>query len=243
VTQLAGNGVDRRPIEAMVRRRPERTYAIIGARHLGSAADGGATFSLAIDGREVDRWQLDPTQGPNVLRVLELPAGALEGDGTYARLTITASPLNPGSRTPPVAVRQFDLQAETGVIHAFDEGWHEAEYENATGLRWRWTSERSVLRILPPQAVSLRLRGESPLKYFDGAPTVRIKAGDRLLASFHPDDDFEWTVPIPQDAAMESGGRVVIETEPVYLPGIAEGTSDARRLGLRLFEVGITQAR
>jgi hypothetical protein len=36
-----------------------------------------------------------------------------------------------------------------------------------------------------------------------------------------------------------SGGALVIETDRIYLPGEAEGTSDSRRLGLRLFEIEV----
>jgi hypothetical protein len=36
-----------------------------------------------------------------------------------------------------------------------------------------------------------------------------------------------------------SDGRIAIETEPIYLPGEAEGTGDVRRLGLRLFDIEV----
>jgi hypothetical protein len=240
VTRLAGNGVDRGPIEAMVRRRPEATIAIVGARHLGSPEDGAVSFTLAVDGRVVDAWRLDPGAGLDSLRVLNLPAGSLDGAGAYARLTIAASPVPPNVRTPPAAIRQFDIQPATGLVHAFDEGWHEEEYENASGLRWRWSSGRSVLRVLPPRGVRLRLRGESPLKYFDAPPAVRILAGTRPIAERRPDADFEWTFTIPDADVRSADGRLVIETDPVYLPGAAEGTSDERQLGLRLFDVDVT---
>jgi hypothetical protein len=239
LTQAAGTGVDRRPIDAFVRRRPDRMLAIVGARHLGTAPDAAASFSLAIDGRVVDRWRLDPSAGPNVLRVVELPAGALEGPGAYARLTITARAVPPGRPTPPVAIRQFDIQAATGLLHAFDEGWHEEEFDNATGRRWRWSSGRSVLRILPPQAVRLTLRGESPLEYVETPPRVRVVAGTRTIAELRPADDFEWILTLTADDVRDAEGRIVLETDPVYLPGPAEGTADDRRLGLRLFDIRV----
>jgi hypothetical protein len=239
VTRLAGNGVDRAPVDAMVRRRPDAMIAIVGARHLGSAADGALAFTLAIDGRVIDRWLLDPKVNLGSLRIVNLPAGSLDGAGAYARLTIGASAVAPNTRTPPAAVRQFDIQPATGLLHAFDEGWHEEEYENASGLRWRWSSGRSVLRVLPPRGVQLRLRGESPLEYFDAAPTVRIFAGTHEIAERHPDADFEWTFTIPDADMRAADGRIVIETAPVYLPGRAEGTSDERQLGLRLFDIDV----
>jgi hypothetical protein len=243
VTRATGNGVDRRPIEALIRRRPDPMIAIIGARHLGAAADGGVTFTVTIDGRTVDQWTLDPAAGPNSLRVMILPAGSLDGEGVYARLVIAASPVAGGGATPAVAIRQFDVQPATGLVHAFDEGWHEEEYDNVTGVRWRWSSGRSIVRVLPPQAVQLRLRGESPLKYFDAPPTLRVTAGGRVVAELHPNDDFEWTVTIPAEDVRRADGRIALETSPVYLPGRAEGTSDARELGVRLFDIDVLQSR
>jgi hypothetical protein len=243
VTRAMGNGVDRRAIEALIRRRPDPMIAIVGARHLGAAADGGVSLTVTIDGRAVDRWTLDPAAGPNSLRVLALPAGSLEGEGVYARLAIAAAAATGGGATPAVAIRQFDVQPATGLVHAFDEGWHEEEYDNVTGVRWRWSSGRSIVRVLPPQGVRLRLRGESPLKYFEAPPTLRVIAAGRVVAELHPDDDFEWTVTVPEEDARRADGRIALETSPVYLPGRAEGTADARELGVRLFDIDVLQSR
>jgi hypothetical protein len=239
MTRLAGNGVDRRPIEAHVRRRPDAMTAIVGARHLGTPADGSVSLAVAVDGRTIDEWTLDPAIALNVLRVIPLPAGSLDGPGAYARLAITARALHPGVATPPTAIRQFDVQPQSGLVSAFDEGWHEEEYENATGLRWRWSSGRSIIRVLPPQGVRLRLRGESPLKYFDQPPTVRVVAGGRVVAEMRPEDDFDWTVAIADEDVRASDGRLELTTSPVYVPAQAEGTSDRRQLGLRLFAIDV----
>jgi hypothetical protein len=85
--------------------------------------------------------------------------------------------------------------------------------------------------------VVVRLRGESPLKYFDDVPTVRIRAGDRIVGELRPADAFEWSVTVPADAVRD--GAITIETDRIYLPGEAEGTSDSRKLGLRLFEIDV----
>ncbi len=243
MTRLAGTGVDRRPIEAFVRRRGDAMVAIVGARHLGPPADEAMELALAIDGRPIGTWTLDPAAGPNVLRVFEIPAGALQGDGAYARLVVTARSTVAGQPTPAVAIRQFDIQPATGLIFAFDEGWHEDEYDNTTGLRWRWSSGRSVLRIVPPQAVRVRLRGESPLAYQSVPPAVRARAGARIVAEARPTGDFEWTFDVTRADALASDGRIAIETEPVYLPGVAEGTVDMRQLGLRLFDIDVIPSR
>ena len=239
ITRLDGTGPDRRPIEAYVRRRADPVHMVVGGRYLGAAGDGAVTLDLRIDDVLTETWEVDPARdGLNFLRFIDLPGGVLAGEGTYARLTIQAR----GDRVPPVAIRQFDIQARERLVHGFGEGWHEAEYDNATGLSWRWTSERSVVQVAPFRAISIRLRGESPLKYLDSAPQVRVSAAGRELAAFQPDRDFTWTVRVPADAVEAAGGAIAIETDRVYLPGPAEGTADERRLGLRLFEIVVNPA-
>ena len=123
------------------------------------------------------------------------------------------------------------------MLYGFGEGWHEEELDPMTGRRWRWTSERSVIRIKGATgAVRITLKGESPLRYFDAPPTVRVTAAGRVLAQFQPDDDFDWTITIPADDVARAEGAIAIETDPVYLPGLGEGTADERHLGLRVYE-------
>ncbi len=85
----------------------------------------------------------------------------------------------------------------------------------------------------------ITIRGESPLRYFDRPPTVKITAGGTTVAQFRPDADFEWSVTVPADALTRSAGAVAIETDGVYLPGPAEGTADDRHLGLRIFDLRV----
>jgi hypothetical protein len=231
--------VDAGPIEGYVKRRDAAALLMVGGRHLGTAQDPPVAFELAIDGTVRDRWEVDPTKAIDYLRFLELPQHALAGGGDYARLTIAAHATRERGATPPVAVEQFDLQPVTGLIHAFGNGWYEYEYDNATGRTWRWTSDHAELRIAPAQAVRVTIRGESPVKYFHVVPTIRMTAGGRVVAALRPADDFTWQVTVPAADVMRSNGIVAIESDRVYLPGVAEGTSDARRLGLRLFEVRV----
>jgi hypothetical protein len=93
--------------------------------------------------------------------------------------------------------------------------------------------------VSPPQAIVVHLRGESPLKYFDGAPTVRMTAGGRVVGELHPAADFDWRVPVPAEAVRSGDGAIAIETDRVYRPGEVEGTGDVRQLGLRLFEIEV----
>jgi hypothetical protein len=236
LARATATGPDHRPIEAWVRRRPGPMHLVVGGRHLGDPGDPSAEFELAVDGRVRDRWTL--TVGDrNFLRFLDLPEGIESGEGGYARLTIASHAAGSGDRRAAVAVRQFDVQPARQMVYGFAEGWHEEEYDFPTGRRWRWTSEKSVIRLKgPAQAVRITMRGENPLKYFDDAPTVRVTAGGRAVAELRPAADFEWTVNVPAEDILRAEGAIAIETDHVYLPGIAEGTADQRHLALRLFE-------
>jgi hypothetical protein len=238
ITQATAMGPDHRPIEAFVRRRPGAFHLVVGGRHLGNEGDADAELELAIDGARVDRWTL-PFKDRNFLRFIDLPQG-IAGPGTFASLTISSRSLNP-SQPAPVAIRQFDIQPAAQMIYGYGEGWHEDEFTVETGLKWRWTSERSVVRIKSPsQPVQLALRGESPLRYLNAPPTVKVTAGGATIAQFQPDADFDWSVTVPAEALARSGGAVAIETDRVYLPGPAEGTADTRHLGLRIFDLRVT---
>jgi hypothetical protein len=240
IAQASRSGVDHRPIDALVRRRPGPLHLLVGGRHFSAANDPPAVFTLSIDGMPLDTWKVDPGPGGvSFLRFLDLADGLPPGESEYAVLTIAARAEPAGRPTPQAAIRQFDIQSSDTLIYGFGEGWHEAEYDNGTGLFWRWTSGRSVLRVSPPDAVVLRIRGESPLKYFDAEPTVRIRVGDRIVGELRPGADFEWTVNVPADAVRSADGAIAIETDRIYLPGEAEGTSDSRQLGLRLFEIDV----
>jgi hypothetical protein len=237
-TRATAAGPDRQPIRAWLRRRDAPMHLMIGTRHLGAAGDPAADVEVAIDGRIVDRWTTT-VQEPNVLRFLDLPDG-LRGDGDFATLTVSSRPAAGSLRGAEVAVRQFDAQEATRLIVGFGEGWHELESERGAGRTWRWSSGRSVLRLHgPARAVRLTLRGESPLRYFDAPPTVSVRAGDRIVAQFRPADDFEWSATIDAEAIANARGAITLAQDRVYHPGAAEGTSDARELGLRLFDVRI----
>ena len=236
LTQARGDGPAHRPIDAWIRRRVEPMHVMIGGRHLGGPGAPDAEFELRIDGALVDRWRLTAAEG-NFLRFADLPVG-LPGDGEFARLQVVSRAGSGG--VAEVAVRQFNVQPASQVISAFGPGWHEDEYEPATGRRWRWSSERSIVQLKgPPRDIRMTLRGESPLRYMPSAPTVKVVAGGQTAGQFSPAADFEWSVVVPGAAWTASGGEIALETDRVYLPGPAEGTSDARRLGLRLFEIRI----
>ena len=240
LAQATAAGPDHRPIEAWVRRRPGPLHLVVGGRHLGEPGDPVAEFELALDGVVRDRWTVAVEQR-NFLRFLDIPEGLTPGTG-YGRLTIASRSAGEDSRRALVGVRQFDIQSADQMLFGFGEGWHEEEFDPMTGRRWRWTSERSVLRIKGATgAVRVTLKGESPLRYFDTPPMVRVRVGAHVVAQFRPDADFEWIVNVPIDEVARAEGAIAIETDPIYLPGAAEGTSDERHLGLRVYECRVDQ--
>src|SRR5688572_19198510 len=195
LAQASAAGPDHRPIEAWVQRRPGPVHLVVGGRHLGEPGDPAAEFELSLDGVVRDRWRLSFDER-NFLRFIDIPEG-LTGAG-YVQLTIVSRSAGSDVRRAIVGVRQFDIQSADRMLYGFAEGWHEEELDPMTGRRWRWTSERSVIRIKGATgAVRLTLRGESPLRYFDAPPVVRVVAAGRVVAQFRPDDDFEWTITIP----------------------------------------------
>jgi hypothetical protein len=236
LTQATATSPDRNPVLGYVRRQPGPMHAVIGGRRLGTAGDDPAHFELALDGTVIDRWTVMPTT-PVFLRFVDLADGVTGTDG-YGTLRVRASA---GS---PVAIRQFDIQPLARAIFGFGDGWHDEELDVRTGLRWRWTSDRAILRVRSPvNPIRVRFRGESPLKYFDTAPTVTLSAADRVLGRLQPSSDWTWDVAVPADAIAAAGGDLVLETTHVFIPSEVEGSPDTRRLGLRIFAIDIETAR
>jgi hypothetical protein len=235
LAQADAAGPDHRPIEAWVRRRSGPLHLVVGGRHLGDPGDPAADFELSLDGAVRDRWTLTVDER-NFLRFLDIPDGVATGLG-YVRLTIASHSEGGDARRALVGVRQFDIQPADRMLFGFGEGWHEEELDPMTGRRWRWTSERSVLRIKGATGdVQVSLKGESPIRYHDAPPTVRVTAAGNVIAQFRPDDDFDWTITVPADEVTRAAGAIAIETDPIYLPAPAEGTADERHLGLRVYE-------
>ena len=126
------------------------------------------------------------------------------------------------------------------TVWGYDQGWQEAEYSMALGV-WRWTSERATLRIAgPPRAVRITLTIESPLRYFDSAPTVRARAGEREIAASVIADSGEWSFEVPADALQAAGGAITIETDKTFIPAERGSVPDRRRLGLRVFAIHVS---
>jgi hypothetical protein len=136
-----------------------------------------------------------------------------------------------------VSLEQFDAQAPGVPMFAYDNGWHEPEFNLQTGRSWRWMSEKAALWIRPVgRDVTLRVNGESPLRYYDAAPRVRVLIGDREIATFDPADDFEQTITLPSAILEAAGGQVRIESSKFFVPG---GSGDQRHLALRIYKLRV----
>ncbi len=237
IVRAARTGLDARPIDGWVRRGTETMVVMLGGVNL-SAERGGAELRLLVDDNLADTWTV-PAGAKTFLRFVTLPGRAFASGTSYVHLRVENRSLD-GGPAPEIAIRQFDARSVSGLVYGLGEGWHEAEASPEGGQTWRWTSGKSLLELRgTAQRSSLVLRGESPLRYFDAAPSVRITSGNRLLREFRPTDDFEMTIELPADIWRDGSATVAIEVDRVYLPGVVEGTDDRRRLGLRLFDARI----
>lgn len=235
---LVGRGPHLGPIAAQVRRRPGPVRVMVGGRNLAGATGPAARFTLAIDGAPALEWEAAPGF---FLHVFDLPAGRLLGEGPLALLTIQSAAVS-GTAVIQTAIEQFDLQNPEALMWGYGDGWNEAEYSTALGM-WRWTSERSLLRISgPAQDVRVSLVIESPRRYFDAPASVRVKAGDRAVATREVADTETWTFEVPGAALAASGGALAIETDTTFVPSASAGGADNRRLGLRILAIRVANS-
>jgi hypothetical protein len=192
------------------------------------------TFVAAVDGRDVETWTADPGF---FLHEFGLPAGMLSGDG-LAALTLRSISGEGGSAE--TAIEQFDLQSSGSLMWGYDEGWHEAELDPVLGV-WRWTSDRATLRIIGAASpVVITMTVESPLRYFDEPPIVRMSSAGQDLGQTRFDGSLVWRVVVPLAALQQSGGRVTIETDRTFVPAERGAQPDKRALGLRVVAVDVS---
>jgi hypothetical protein len=236
ITERDGWGPHRKPSIGWIRRRPGETMLMIGGRHLGGPTEPPAALTLAIDGRRLATFEIRPGY---FLEFVPVPAGALEGEGRFARLTVTANPARPGP-TSRVALEQFNLQAPDAIQFGFADGWYEPEYNPQTARSWRWSSEAAVLQVHPiNRDVSVEIQGESRLRYYHPASPVRVTAGGRALGEYWPEGDFAIDVTVPADVLTAAKGRVVLESSDFFIPGERVGSADRRHLALRVYSVRV----
>ncbi len=237
VANADGVGPSRHSIAAFVRRRSDPLVLLVGGRHLGRRGDPDVRFDLTIDGQPAHAWQATPEPG-FFLELVTLPPDATRGEGRYARLEIASRPIDGSSRQVPTAIEQFDVQPPPVAMIGYGPGWHELEYNPVSGQLWRWSSDASTLVVHHGgRDVTLLVRGESPLRYFDAAPSVVVRAGSEVLARFSPTSDFAEKVRVPVDALDRAAGRLTLTTDHTFVPDERSGNGDRRRLGLRIYEV------
>jgi hypothetical protein len=240
VARLDKRSLDQGPIVAWVRRRDGPVTMMIGGRHLGRPADPPLQFTISIDHRVVETWEVLPT-APFFMRFVPVAAGVLTGAGTWGRLEVAAT-TEAGASRVNAAIEQFDLQAPDIPIVGFDAGWYEPEYNPAQGRMWRWASGRAVARISVAADVTLEISGQSPLGDFDKPPHVVVRAGDAVLHRAEPNDDFTWRITVPRQALALSKGLITMETDLTFRPLDRGENQDPRSLGLRIYRFGLVPA-
>ena len=218
---------------AHMRRRPDAALLVLGAVSAEPPGGKPAHVSVTIDGRRFREWDL-PAGGRFFQRV-PLEAGMLAGDGIFSRLL--ASYRGVDGRPEPVRLTQLMIASPDAVFFVPHAGWNEQEYNDQLQRSWRWTTGRAETFVNSAgRDVTLTLTGESPLRYFDAAPHVTIRAGDQVLATAQPESDFALRVKVPAAALAASDGMITIETDRTFVPHEQSGSPDRRTLGLRIFE-------
>ena len=221
VTARDRTGLPGSPVIAWLRRGPLDTTLMLGGRHLGA---GHAEVRLTLNGTPLTSFQAPPGF---FLRVLTLPAGALAAAASYLPLQVAS--------TGEISLQQFDAQGPEVPMVGLDAGWQEPEFNAGEGQSWRWMSEQADLWVRPiGRAVTLRLAGEDPRRYFHETPHVRVLIGDREVATFDPAGDFEQAVTLPADLLAAANGRVTLISSTFFVPG---GAGDQRHLALRIYRV------
>jgi hypothetical protein len=216
------------PIHGWIRRTGGPITLVIGGRNLVGSGKA-ARIRLKLDGVSAGEIEAHPGFFLQMTAV-SLPPGA----GDYADLTVDAD-------APTVAIEQFDAQPADRVVYGFGEGWNEREYNPATGASWRWSSDRSAIRLHSAgRAVALTLTGEIEEA---ASSHVTVRAGDATAAAFDVGRTFSRTVVIPAALLPGSENVITIESSAWYVPAEKRWRSqDRRRLGLKLYECSITPA-
>ena len=239
MARLMGRGPQVGPVSVFVRRRSEAATVVVGGRHLGAAGDAPVTFTLALNGRDLDHWDVVPDPGFFVRRIA-LPAGRLAGEGRWAEVTVRSAP-TAGTQPLATAVEQFDVQSAGTLMWVYGAGFHEPELDNVRGLSWRWMGERAEVDVTQVAGdATLVLRGEAPLTYFDLPSTLEVRCGDTVLGKVTLGGDFEVRIGVLEARLLTCHGVLVLTTTQSFSPAERNGVTDRRRLGLRLFEVSVT---
>jgi hypothetical protein len=221
---------------AYIKNRPGPALLVIGGESTSPAGASPAQVSLTLNDRQIDAW--DVPAGGRFFRRLSLEPGMLAGDSALSRLVVAYA--SSEGRPEPVRLTQFAVGSPTDVFFVQHAGWNEIEYGKELQRRWRWTTSRAETFVNSGgRDLTLTLGGESPLKSFDSAPHVTVRAGSHVLTTATPAGDFALTVKIPAAALAAADGTIVIETDKTFVPNERSGSPDRRTLGLRIFTFDI----
>jgi hypothetical protein len=226
-TARDGLGPNVAPSVVWVRRQTTDVTVVLGGRNQGSTPQ---RIDQTLNGAPFGSFDTAPGF---FMRVISLPAPALTGVAGYVPFGVSA-----GGRQP-VTLEQFDAQPPGVPMFGYDAGWQEPEYNQTQGRAWRWMSEKAALWVRPiGRPVTLHLSGESPRRYFDAAPHVRVTIGNREILAFDPSTDFDQAIALPADALAAANGRVTMESSKFFVPAAA-GAADQRHLALRIYRVTV----
>jgi hypothetical protein len=224
---------------AYIRSRPDAMLLVIGGEHVGEASrsslaaanSAAPVVALTVNDREIDTWQVPP--GGTFFKRIMLEPGTLTSESEFSRLVASY-----GSVAGPTRVRltQFAVASPGDVFLVHHEGWNEIEYSRELQRRWRWTTERAQTFVNSGgRDVTLTIAGESPLRHFDAASRVTVRAGNQVLATSQPSEDFELTMRVPSATLSAADGMITVETDRTFVPHDRSGSADRRTLGLRIF--------
>lgn len=233
----AGREPHQVPADVFLRRAREPHRLLIGGSYWGGTGDG--VLVVQIDGRPVARWPVRRDE-PWFLHWLDLPAGALDGAGPYAAMTVGVEAAADGMPPPRVGLGQFDF-APIGVpMSAFSSGLYEIEPGSDGDRAWRWSADRIDFQVhAGAMGARLTLAGESTRRNFERASMVTVRVGDWVAARFDAGEDFVESIVLPADRLQASPALVTIETDQVFVPFERGESADRRRLGLRLYRIEI----
>jgi hypothetical protein len=217
------------PAIAWLRREPHDLTVVLGGRNLASTGQT-VTIETHLNGAPFVSFAVP---SGFFMRVMDLPASALNAPTEYVAFAVTAP------QAQPVTLEQFDAQPPGVPMFGYDAGWHEPEYNQAQGRAWRWMSEKANLWVRPiGRSVTLRLSGESPRRYFSVTPHVRVTIAGHEITAFDPASDFDQSIVLPAGALTAARGLVTIESSEFFVPSSA-GSADQRRLALRIYGVTV----
>jgi hypothetical protein len=195
-----------------------------------------ANVSLSINDRVIDRWAVPA--GGSFFKRFVLEPDTLSNGSTFSRLVVSYAA--PDGRPEKIRLTQFAVASMQDLLVVQHAGWNEIEYSAQMQRRWRWTTSRATTFVNSGgRDVRLTMEGESPLRYFDTAPNVIVRAGDQVLARATPAADFRLDVRIPAATLAAADGMITIETDQTFVPSERSSNPDRRTLGLRIFEFEI----